>query len=435
MAQALITINGVPGSNDDLPIGTPVFLSNVDSTGEFFYFWEILDQPPGPADSIIPNNIRDTSFTPNKEGSYLIQLTVNPNSPIVNRAIAAVRFLKTRERAPAAQEQTEVDTAKGWGDATNNWFARLNDSIADPGIVVGVSASNLSYGDIVSLTLLGSEAILKPGLPGEEVVTTFVKVSGDDAIQDAVFVFIGTSAGSTTAIPGDIIRVKLFGLFLTSLPFLPAPGAKLYLGANGTFIDNFTLVNAPRIVGRFVGQPIPGTHAIYFNGMTQLSAYFDLLTVDIPSLGLAPANTIRLVNDANILKYSANGGPYTEISGSGSSNFDLGVYFFGKPESEDIILRYTFNQDISFDIDFVGSHATVEVPSSTVDTELSVIKDDGVTETIIGTILYGPADINATLTLSSVTVFAAGETIKIVAPISPDADISGISINLKGTRV
>ena len=436
MAQALITIDGTPGSNDDLTIGATVLLSNQDSGGEFSYFWQILDQPPGPADLIIPNDIRDTSFTPRKEGSYLIQLTVNNNTDIVNRAIAAVRFIKTRERAPAAQEQTEVDTAKGWGDATNDWFARLNDSISDPGVVIGVAGSSLSYGDIIGLAALGPSATLKPGLPGEEVVPQFSIVSGDNLNTVPVFVFVGTSSGSSSAIAGDVIKARLFGLLLTSLSYTPVVGSAVYVGASGELVGDFTTVDAPRLVGYVVGEPTAGTYAIYFNGMMSMSATMELLSANTSAIGVAPANTIRLVNDANVLKYSANGSPYTEISGgSGSgSEFDLGVYFLGKPDSEDLILRYTFNQEVTFPIDLVGSHATVEIPSGTIDTELSIIYDDGVSETTIGSINYGPAAINASFSLSSETTFAIGDTIKIVAPTTPDSDISGISINLKGTR-
>lgn len=435
MAQALITINGTAGSNDDLPIGLPVLLSNQDSGGEFFYFWEILDQPPGPVDSIIPNNIRDTSFTPNKEGSYLIQLTVNNNTDITNRAVAAVRFLKTRERAPAAQEQTEVDTAKGWADATNSWFSSLNNSVADPGIVIGVAGEPFAAGNIVRISPISGFSTLKSGLPGEEIVPQFALASGDDFYTAPLFLFIGTNTGATTAISGDVIRARLWGLFTTTLPFSAAIGDAVYVSPDGDFRGDFTTTDAPRCVGYVVGEVFLGVYAVYFNGLMPSSAALDLLLTNPGSVGLSPSNAIRLINDSNVLKASVNGSAYAPIAGGGTSEFDLGVYFLGQPDANEVILRYTFNQSVDFDANFLGSHGTAEDVATVIDAEFNIIKDDGVSETVVGTLNYGPGDANASFNAGSPVSFLAGESLKIVGPFSINPTLSGISINLKGTRV
>ena len=436
MAQALITINGTVGSNDDLPINVSVLLSNVDSGGEDFYFWEILDQPPGPADAITPNNIKSPSFTPKKEGSYLIQLTVNNNVDLANRAIAAVRFLKTRERAPAAQEQTEVDTTKGWGDATNDWFSRLDNFIADPGVIVGVAEGALVVGNIVRLSPVSGFSVLKSGLPGEEIVPRFSLVSGDDLYTGPVFLFIGTASGSTTAISGDVVRARLFGMYFTTLPFGVSVGDTLYVRPDGEFRQDVTTIDAPRPVAFVVGEVSLGVYALYYNGLMATSAAIDLVSANTGSLGPAPANTIRLVNDSSVLKVSVDGSAYTPISSGVDTEFDLGMYFLGQPLSGEVVLRYTFNQDIEFPVGFAGSHGTAEDIATVTDMEFSVVKDDGVTETTIGAVLFGPGDLNATFDLPVAVTFFTGETIKLVLTTAvPDPTLSGLAINLKGTKL
>ena len=57
MPQALIKINAVIGSDDDLPLDTLVQLDNENIGGEVTYLWEILDQPAGTPDVSSPCTI------------------------------------------------------------------------------------------------------------------------------------------------------------------------------------------------------------------------------------------------------------------------------------------------------------------------------------------------------------------------------------------
>ena len=116
MPAAQISINGVPGSNADLPINTLVQLNNVGIGGEVTYAWSILDQPIGAADALSNPAIVNPTITLKKEGSYLIRLVVNAGlaSEKIDTRVAAVKHLKTRLRVPAAGEKLEVDVVDGW---------------------------------------------------------------------------------------------------------------------------------------------------------------------------------------------------------------------------------------------------------------------------------------------------------------------------------
>src|SRR5262245_63840027 len=100
MTQALITINGSPGADIDLPIDTLVQLNNTGTGGELTYKWSIVSQPPGTLDALSATNIQNPTFTPKKEGSYLIQLIVNESlgTEKRDRTIAAVRHIKSNSR-------------------------------------------------------------------------------------------------------------------------------------------------------------------------------------------------------------------------------------------------------------------------------------------------------------------------------------------------
>ena len=106
MPAAAIQINGVLGPEDDLPLGAPVQLSNQDTGGEVSYAWQILDRPEGSAAVLTNPAIENPLFTPDVEGTYLLRLTVNATTATeaIDTQVAAVRFLKTDQRAPAAGE-------------------------------------------------------------------------------------------------------------------------------------------------------------------------------------------------------------------------------------------------------------------------------------------------------------------------------------------
>jgi hypothetical protein len=213
MPSAIIKVNGVAGSNDDLPINALVSLDNQSSGGEIAYQWTILDQPPGPADALSNPFIQNPTFTPKKEGTYLLQLIVNGGpGQLVDTAIVGVRQVKTRERVPAAQETAE-DGPRGWAGAAGSMLQRVDAMAADPGVFVGVAgAAGLLPGDV--LKVVGTTTI-KSGLPGQEVVPTFNKALATlhANVESLLCILESGVDGSLTPAAGALIRVRPFGLF------------------------------------------------------------------------------------------------------------------------------------------------------------------------------------------------------------------------------
>lgn len=229
--SANIEINGLAVSDDDLPINTLVQLSNADTGGEITYLWEILDQPEGTADVLSNPAIENPTFTPKKEGSYLIRLTVNDSlsTEVADKKIAAIRQLKTNERIPAAMETVEVDTAKGWKPATNRMLEITDDVARDANLIVCINpgASFPVVGDIVRFD---QSALIKATLPGQERLLLCEKALATSAAQVAgtLGVVIATPTGASPSANGLVI-VRKFGVVEAVEVGAPAVGDSVYV--------------------------------------------------------------------------------------------------------------------------------------------------------------------------------------------------------------
>jgi hypothetical protein len=229
--SANIEINGVAVSDDDLPINTLVQLSNADTGGEITYLWEILDQPDGTADVLSSPAIENPTFTPKKEGSYLVRLTVNDalSTEVSDKKIAAVRQLKTNERIPAGMETIEVDPAKGWKPATNRMLAITDDVARDANLIICVNpgASFPTTGDIIRLT---QTALIKTGLPGEERLllceTALATVAAN--VLGPLAIVVGTPAGAGPSANGLVVA-RRFGLVEVTEAGAPLVGDPVYV--------------------------------------------------------------------------------------------------------------------------------------------------------------------------------------------------------------
>lgn len=228
VATASIKVNGVAGSNTDLPIATAVALANSSNTGVVTWLWELVSQPPGALDTLTTPTASSCAITLRKEGSYLVQLTVNKGEPdeSVNRVVLAVRELKTRVRYPATAETTEVGAA-GWASDVHAMLAVLARVASDPGLCVVVAAEALSAGDVV---FPSDTATLKAGLPGEEVVPKVSKALASTAanVAGALGVVVGSVAGGGSVALEGLAIVRTQGL-VRNLAGAPAVGDYVYV--------------------------------------------------------------------------------------------------------------------------------------------------------------------------------------------------------------
>lgn len=259
MPQALIEINAIAGSNDDLPINTLVQLSNADTGGEVTYLWEILDQPEGTADVLSNPAIENPTFTPTKEGSYLLRVTVNDSlaSETSNLAIAAVRQLKTDERIPAAMETIEVSTSLGWKPATNRLLQVLDDVARDANLIICINPpfAPPTIGDIVRF----SDAVtIKTGLPGEEWVMRVETADATvlDNVTGPLGVVVGTPSGAP---PGanSLVIVRCFGLVEVTEAGTPTINDPVYVD------DGAQPALAPGTNSRKIGKVLYSTASVW----------------------------------------------------------------------------------------------------------------------------------------------------------------------------
>jgi len=262
--QALITVNGTPGSDNDLPINLLVQLDNANIGLELTYLWSVLDQPAGTADALSSTTLQNPTFTPKKEGTYLIELVVNATLPTEqrNQVICAVRQVKTRERIPAAGETVE-DGTRGWALANNGYLQRIDHLLADPGVMVGVAgAGTPGTGNIVRMT--GTQAI-KIGLPGQENLPILDMATATTAldVQQPLCIVIGKVGGGAIA-PGDLIQVRYIGRY----EGVAIPGAVL---GQAVYVSDLALPSlTPGTVVRqigAVGAAYAGSFDLWFDGV------------------------------------------------------------------------------------------------------------------------------------------------------------------------
>lgn len=218
---AIIQINsGTPGvSNDNLELGAVVTLTSVD-TALHSYTWAIVSQPAGPNDSIVGSG-QIVTFTPTKEGSYLVKLTVDFGYPSEDsqQLIAAVRELETGDRIPAIGETVENSVNDGWANPVDSVLQRVT-RFTDAGVLPGVAAEALAIGDVVYAS---STYTLAAGLPGQRVVAKWSKAHADvpAEVQGVFGVVIGSVLGGSIA-TDDNITVQTTGLY-QGAPFTSAP--------------------------------------------------------------------------------------------------------------------------------------------------------------------------------------------------------------------
>ena len=267
MPQAQITINAIVGSNIDLPLNMSVQLNNNGIGGEVSYLWTILDQPPGAVDSLSSTSIQNPTFTPQKEGTYLLRLIVNSSLPPeqTDSVVAAVRQLKTRNRIPAAGETTQADFADGWATDTNALLRRYDQQLADPGPVVCVNkqGSVITRGNVVRVT---SGAVIKLGLPGQETVPgiTLAPATTLGNIDELLLIVEGDVLGNTNVAIDAICVARIYGR-IAALP--------LGAGAVGDTVfvsDTATLATTAGTNRRRAGSIMSvsgGNRDIWFDGV------------------------------------------------------------------------------------------------------------------------------------------------------------------------
>jgi hypothetical protein len=410
MVQALISLNTVVGSDDDMPINTLITLSNVNNGGEGTYLWSIVDQPVGAADALSSTSVLSPTLTPLKEGTYLIQLVVNggTDSEVSDRVIIGVRQLKTLLRAPAADETTE-NGADGWAVANNEAIQRLDDLVADPGCFIMVNPNGfvMNKGAVV---MIAGRATIKAGLPGEEVLPTIGLADMTAMVDVYTPVFIVESAAdgtATVAANGGLARVRAKGLILGCPNSIAAGlGDHLYLGeaAAGTYDKGYT--NIARALGRVVAVTGGLLDIDFDGGLMSINATArnlfmggGYLTFYEAGQPFNLANSVRLRSSALALQVSIAGGAWAALGGGSSYTVSTKVAAYTAVDG-DVLLCDASGGAFSVTLPPAASGASILVKKT--DASANAVTVDGdAAETIDGALTLALAAQYAAITLWS----------------------------------
>lgn len=295
MPVANISVNGVAGPDFVVPINTIVSLTNVNVGGEVTYNWTILDQPEGTADVLSNSAIQSPTFTPKKEGTYLLQLVVNLGlgTQSIDYVTIALIELKTGLVIPAAGETITADSIKGWAKRLNRNLVALTNMIADSGVLVAQATGTGLVGKLVLLTGIST---IKAGLPGQEDVPN-AQVADGTHTWARVGMCIGTPDGSAQA-NGGLILVRVRGLHPASLnpAGSPAVGDPIYIANTGL------PATAPGTDTRVVGRAVSASGGTFrFAISEELPGLHNLRTLILPVVapfigsGASPSNPIAAI--------------------------------------------------------------------------------------------------------------------------------------------
>lgn len=108
--------------------------------------------------------------------------------------------------------------------------------------------------------------------------------------------------------------------------------------------------------------------------------------------------------------------------------YDVATFFAGKPSTAAKIILYKTATAFEVAASFAGSIASAGTAATATTTFL--IKKNGAQ---INTITFAPASTTGIFGNSSPVTFAAGDTISIEAPITPDASLADLLFTIKGT--
>lgn len=136
-----------------------------------------------------------------------------------------------------------------------------------------------------------------------------------------------------------------------------------------------------------------------------------------------------VVGDSEYVFDDSSSGYWLPGGGGGPPPYDVGAMVSGAPDASAVCLRYKFPREVTFAAGLSPSQG-VAVVAATADTDFDIQKN-GLS---VGTMTFAAAATDATFDMGSDTVFDVGDVLTVIAPISPDATLSDISLVLSGTR-
>jgi hypothetical protein len=182
----------------------------------------------------------------------------------------------------------------------------------------------------------------------------------------------------------------------------------LYRGAYGSTITDhppgtmFTRLDGS--IGRFP----------YQNSLVGQTVYLKFASINIVGGGLQSLDSLPAYT------YAVRGtGQAFSIIVSGS--------FTGKPTANLVLQNYVFAAPVTVPAGLSGSRGTAAV-AATATTTFNIQKNG----TNIGAMVFAPSTAAATFTMTSATLFSAGDVIAVIAPATPDATLANLAWTIMG---
>jgi hypothetical protein len=124
---AQIVIDGVPGSKENVSLGSTITLSNYDNSGVLGWTWQFTDIPSGSSAVIVDPNSAIATFVVDVAGTYLVRLltyidAAKNNLDDIDQKGAGVNLqppLSSTWRIPAVNETIEFHGSRGWAQEVN----------------------------------------------------------------------------------------------------------------------------------------------------------------------------------------------------------------------------------------------------------------------------------------------------------------------------
>ena len=314
---ASILINGQASPVTNLTVGTTLTLTNANNVGVNSWFWVLIDQPTGSTAVISGATSAVATLVLDKEGSYLIQLTVNGTTNTT--AVAIVPTLLVGLTLPAAGEIKEANLNRGWAPDLNSNFQKLevatrtgvimtcqtSGAIVQGAAVYVTGRNTLVNGQIVpvvtntnsaspnSFKLLGvvldtttAAAPTRVRISGE--LTEFAVNTSGRSISDVVYLQDDGSLGFT---PGsNLIQVGFVSSIGTtgSIHVQSSSGGALSLGTVGSTPNNS---GASLLDDVLTLQPADGAHPGLVTAIAQTIGGAKTFSSTISASNLSGTNT------------------------------------------------------------------------------------------------------------------------------------------------
>lgn len=322
-----LLVNGtnytVAGSDIDFtgggtPYGAPAFNDNIFITYDCSptnYSWVLLDRPDASAAVLVPTfNAYEIQITPDVQGSYLIQVTVDngAGSENVSSGIVSVNTLKKSISIPAAGEETELSTTKGWQ-------AKLEDAVLK--YSTGASYKHLTLGDEIGADYTAFSALLTDinadifGIgPPSSAVFYFVDLLSD--ITENLAIPEGVIFNGNGFIVNTTSDVTLAGDCVLANAIISRTG-----GGTSSIVTTATLTERPKVLGVYTSPAytVEVSGPVHISGLKSFPDTSDGVSVIVET---ALADDQALLENSIFNTVTTNGGNthIKDCSGIGAVN-------------------------------------------------------------------------------------------------------------------